>query len=193
MSVGLAKGQKLSLTKGDPGRKEIVIALGWDVNAYDTGAAFDLDASAFLLGADGKVSDSRDFVFYGNLEHESGSVMLPEINPAGEGGGDDAHIIVNLGLVPESVLRIAFTASIYDAEIRQQTFGQVSHAYIRIFDSITREEILRYNLADNFTVETAIVFGEIYNNNGEWKFNAMGNGYVGGLAGLCGIYGVEVG
>ena len=119
--------------------------------------------------------------------------MLPEINPAGEGGGDDAHIMVSLALVPESVLRIAFTASIYDAEIRQQNFGQVSHAYIRIFDSVTREEILRYNLEDNFTIETAIVFGEIYLNNGEWKFNAMGNGYVGGLAGLCGIYGVEVG
>ena len=191
MSVGLAKGQKLSLTKGDPGRKEIVIALGWDVNAYDTGAAFDLDASAFLLGTDGKVSDSRDFVFYGNLAHSSGAVVHRSDIPTNS--GDDAQIIVDLQLMPEYVLRIAFTATIYDAEDRGQGFGQVSNAYIRIIDEQTGAELMRYDVAERFSNETALVFGELYRNNNEWKFNTIGNGYQGNLAALCDRYGVEVG
>lgn len=191
MTVNLTKGQKLCLTKDSPSLKRIVVGLGWDVNAYDTGEVFDLDASAFMLGANGKVADSRDFVFYGNLRHSSGAVVHSSDSPTGQ--GDDAQIIIDLSLMPENILRVAFSTTIYDAEDRGQTFGQVSNAYIRIYDGKTDEELLRYDLAETFSNETAVVFGELYKNNGEWKFNAMGNGYQGGLAALCDRYGVEVG
>lgn len=193
MPISLSKGQKVSLTKGNPGLKNVVVGLGWDTNAYDSGADFDLDASAFLLSATGKVSDSSDFVFYGNLKHASGSVQHMGDNLTGEGEGDDEQIKVDLSLVPASVSKIAFTATIYDAEKRNQNFGQVSNAYIRIYNELTNEEILRYDLGEDFSIETAIVFGELYKNNGEWKFNAIGSGYQGGLAALCGSFGVEVG
>ena len=193
MSVNLTKGQKVSLTKGNPGLKKIFVGLGWDVNSFDTGADFDLDASAFLLTASGKVGQSTDFVFYGNLNHPSGAVTHTGDNLTGEGEGDDEAIMVDLSLVPENIMKIAFTATIYDAEARRQTFGQVNNAYIRIYDEVTGQEILRYDLGEDFSVETAVVFGELYRNNGEWKFNAIGSGYQGGLAALCGSYGVDVG
>lgn len=193
MSVNLTKGQKVSLTKGNPGLKKIFVGLGWDVNAFDTGAAFDLDASAFLLAANGKVADSKDFVFYGNLKHPSGAVVHTGDNLTGEGEGDDEAIMVDLTMIPQNVMKIAFTATIYDAESRRQTFGQVNNAYIRIYDEVTGQELLRYDLGEDFSVETAVVFGELYRNNGEWKFNAIGSGYQGGLAALCGSYGIEVG
>lgn len=193
MPVSLTKGQKVSLTKGNPGLKNVVVGLGWDTNAYDSGADFDLDASAFLLGATGKVADSADFVFYGNLKHASGSVQHMGDNLTGEGEGDDEQIKVDLSLVPTSISKIAFTATIYDAEARRQNFGQVSNAYIRIYNEQTNEELLRYDLGEDFSIETAIVFGELYKNNGEWKFNAIGSGYQGGLAALCNSFGVEVG
>lgn len=192
MPVNLQKGQKVSLTKGNPGLSKVVVGLGWDVNAYDTGGDFDLDTAAFLLTDSGRVSTSDDFVFYGNLKHPSGCVEHLGDNLTGAGAGDDEQIKLNLSLIPEKFTKIAFTVTIYDAEIRNQNFGQVNNAFIRIFDENTGEELLRYDLGEDFSIETAIVFGELYRNNGEWKFNAIGSGYQGGLAALCANYGVDV-
>lgn len=192
MPVNLQKGQKVSLTKGNPGLSKVVVGLGWDVNAYDTGEDFDLDTAAFLLTDSGRVSTSDDFVFYGNLKHPSGCAEHLGDNLTGAGSGDDEQIKLNLSLIPEKYTKIAFTVTIYDAEIRNQNFGQVNNAFIRIFDENTGEELLRYDLGEDFSIETAIVFGELYRNNGEWKFNAIGSGYQGGLAALCANYGVDV-
>ncbi len=192
MAINLSKGQKVSLTKENPGLKNIFVGLGWDVNAFDTGADFDLDASAFLLNSAGKVSDIGDFIFYKNLVHRSGAVTHTGDNLTGEGEGDDEAIMVDLSKIPAGVEKIAFTATIYDAENRRQTFGQVANAYIRIYDQVTGKEILRYDLGEDFSVETAVVFGELYKHNNDWKFNAIGSGYQGGLAALCRSYGVDV-
>lgn len=192
MPVSLKKGQKVSLTKDNPGLTKVVVGLGWDVNAFDTGGAFDLDAAAFLLGNSGKVTGSGDFVFYGNLKHASGSVEHLGDNLTGEGAGDDEQIKIDLTKVPDSISRVAFTVTIYEAEERRQNFGQVNNAFIRIFDEISGQELLRYDLGEDFSIETAVVFGELYKNNGEWKFNAIGSGYQGGLAALCANYGVDV-
>ena len=191
MGVCLSKGQKVSLTKGNPGLKKVVVGLGWDVNAFDTGGDFDLDASAFLLTDTGKVSTQEDFVFYGNLKHPSGAVEHLGDNLTGAGDGDDEQIKINLELIPANISKIAFTATIYDAATRNQNFGQVSNAFIRIYNEETGEEMLRYDLGEDFSIETAVVFGEMYRNNGEWKFNAIGSGYQGGLAALCGSYGID--
>ena len=192
MPISLKKGQKGSLTKGNPGLSKVVVSLGWDVNQFDTGGDFDLDAAAFLLGDSGRVTKSEDFVFYGNLSHPSGSVNHMGDNLTGEGEGDDEQIKVELSKVPENVTKIAFTATIYEPEQRRQNFGQVNNAFIRIYNELTGEELLRYDLGEDFSIETAVVFGELYKNNGEWKFNAIGSGYQGGLAALCGNYGVDV-
>ncbi len=192
MPVSLQKGQKVSLTKDNPGLKKVVVGLGWDVNAFDTGGDFDLDAAAFLLGDSGKVADSDDFVFYRNLTHSSGSVVHQGDNLTGIGDGDDEQIKVDLSKVPDSVTKIAFTVTIYEAEQRRQNFGQVNNAFIRIYNEETGEEMLRYDLGEDFSIETATVFGELYKNGGEWKFNAIGNGFQGGLAALCANFGVEV-
>ena len=192
MPVSLQKGQKVSLTKDNPGLKKVVVGLGWDVNAFDTGGSFDLDAAAFLLGDSGKVADSDDFVFYRNLTHSSGSVVHQGDNLTGIGDGDDEQIKVDLSKVPDSVTKIAFTVTIYEAEQRRQNFGQVNNAFIRIYNEETGEEMLRYDLGEDFSIETAAVFGELYKNGSEWKFNAIGNGFQGGLAALCANYGVEV-
>ena len=192
MPISLSKGQKVSLTKDNPGLKKVIVGLGWDVNGFDTGAAFDLDAVAFMLGDTGRVTKSEDFVFYGNLKDPSGSVIHMGDNRTGAGEGDDEQITVDLTLVPANITRIAFTATIYEAEARRQNFGQVNNAYIRIYDETTGAELLRYDLGEDFSIETAIVVGEIYRNNGEWKFNAIGSGFQGGLAALCNHYGIEV-
>ncbi len=192
MPVSLAKGQKVSLTKGNPGLNKVVVGLGWDVNAFDTGGAFDLDSAAFLLTDSGKVSKSEDFVFYGNLKHPSGAVEHMGDNLTGEGDGDDEQIKITLSAVPADITKIAFTVTIYDAETRKQNFGQVSNSYIRIYNEENGEELLRYDLGEDFSIETASVFGELYRNNDEWKFNAIGSGYQGGLAALCGSFGVDV-
>ncbi len=191
MGICLSKGQKVSLTKDNPGLKKVVVGLGWDVNAFDTGGDFDLDASAFLLTESGKVSRQEDFVFFGNLKHPSGSVEHMGDNLTGAGDGDDEQIKVNLGAIPDNIVKIAFTVTIYDAENRRQNFGQVSNAFIRIYNEETGEEMLKYDLGEDFSIETAAVFGELYKNNGEWKFNAIGSGYQGGLAALCAAYGIE--
>ena len=192
MAVSLSKGQKVDLTKGNPGLSKIIVGLGWDTNKYDGGADFDLDAAAFLLAANGKVASDSDFVFYGNLKHKSGSVEHMGDNLTGEGDGDDEQIKIDLSKIPENIARVAFTVTIYDAENRRQNFGQVSNAYIRIVDTVTNQEIIRYDLGEDFSIETAVVVGEIYRINGEWKFNAIGSGFQGGLAALCGHYGIEV-
>ena len=192
MPLNLQKGQKVSLTKGNPGLSKVVVGLGWDVNAFDTGGDFDLDAAAFLLTDAGRVLDSRDFVFYGNLTHPSGSVQHQGDNLTGVGDGDDEQIKVDLSAVPANITKIAFTVTIYEAEARRQNFGQVNNAFVRIYNEATGEELLRYDLGEDFSIETAAVFGELYKNGGEWKFNAIGSGYQGGLAALCANYGVEV-
>ena len=192
MPVCLTKGQKISLTKGNPGLKNVVIGLGWDVNQYDTGGDFDLDAAAFLLTEGGRVSRQEDFVFYGNLTHPSESVKHLGDNLTGAGDGDDEQIKVDLAKVPDSITKIAFTATIYEAEARRQNFGQVNNAFIRIYNEANGEELPRYDLGEDFSIETAVVFGELYKNGAEWKFNAVGNGFQGGLAALCANYGVEV-
>ena len=192
MAVNLTKGQKVDLTKGNPGLTQIMVGLGWDTNRYDGGYDFDLDATAFLLGANGKVSSDADFVFYGNLKHASGGVEHMGDNLTGEGEGDDEQIFVDLSKVPASVDRIAFTVTIYEHDVRRQNFGQVSNAFIRIVDNSSGTELIRYDLGEDFSIETAVVVGELYRNNGEWKFNAIGSGFQGGLHALCQNYGVNV-
>ena len=192
MPVNLKKGQKVSLTKDNPGLKNVVVGIGWDVNRFDTGASFDLDSSAFLITDAGKVSRQEDFIFYGNLKHPSGAVEHLGDNRTGEGEGDDEQIKVDLSKVPENISKIAFAVTIYEAEERNQNFGQVNNAFIRIYNAETGEEMLRYDLGEDFSIETAAVFGELYRHNGEWKFNAIGSGFQGGLAALCSNYGIEV-
>ena len=191
MPINLTKGQKVNLSKDNPGLKNIMVGLGWDVNAFDSGADFDLDASAFLAGANGKCPMDKDFIFYGNLEHESGAVKHMGDNLTGEGDGDDEQIEVDLSLVPGNIEKIAFTVTIYEAEARRQNFGQVSNAYIHIMDTATNTELLRFDLGEDFSIETAVVVGELYKHNGEWKFNAIGSGFQGGLAALCAQYGID--
>jgi len=193
MPVNLTKGQKVSLTKNNPGLKKVVVGIGWDVNAFDTGGDFDLDASAFMLGENGKVTSQSDFIFYGNQKHPSGSVMHQGDNLTGAGEGDDEQIKIDLSLVPANITKIAFAVTIYEAEARHQNFGQVSNSFIRIFNEETGEELLRYDLGEDFSIETASIFGELYKMGNEWKFNAIGSGFQGGLAAMCSTYGIEVG
>lgn len=192
MPINLQKGQKVSLTKGNPGLKNIMIGLGWDVNRYDGGADFDLDAAVFMLGENGKTPTSDEFIFYGNLVHKSGAIEHMGDNLTGQGDGDDEQIKVDLTKVPDNIQKMDFTVTIYEADKRRQNFGQVDNAYIRIVDESTKEELIRYDLGEDFSIETAVVVGEIYRYNGEWKFNAIGSGFQGGLAALCGNFGIEV-
>ena len=191
MAISLTKGQKVDLTKSNPGLKNVLVGLGWDINRFDSGSDFDLDASAFLVQENGKVSGDQDFIVYSNLEHPSGAVVHLGDNRTGAGDGDDEQITVDLSKVPENIARIAFTVTIYDAESRRQNFGQVANAFIRLVNADTDEEIVRYDLGEDFSIETAMVVGELYRHNGEWKFNAIGSGYQGGLAALCANYGID--
>ncbi len=192
MAVNLTKGQKVDLTKTNPGLKNIVVGLGWDTNKYDGGSDFDLDAAAFLLKGDGKVNADSDFIFYGNLKHESGSVEHMGDNLTGAGDGDDEQIRIDLSKVPANIEKIDFSVTIYDAEERRQNFGQVSNAYIRIFNEADGTELLHFDLGEDFSIETAVVVAELYKHNGEWKFNAIGSGFGGGLKALCQNFGVNV-
>lgn len=191
MSINLSKGQKVDLTKVNPGLKNIMVGLGWDANVFDSGADFDLDASAFLLGENGKCPTEREFIFYGNLEHASESVKHMGDNLTGEGEGDDEQIQIDLTKIPANISKIAFTVTIYEADQRRQNFGQVSNSFIRIVDESNGSELIRYDLGEDFSIETAVVVGELYRHNGEWKFNAIGSGFQGGLAALCGHYGID--
>lgn len=192
MPINLTKGQKVDLTKGTPGLTKLMVGLGWDVNAFDSGYNFDLDASAFMVGSNGKCPTEKEFIFYSNWEHPSESVKHMGDNLTGEGEGDDEQIEVDLSKVPANIERIAFTVTIYDADVRRQNFGQVQNAYIHIQDMVSGADLIRYDLGEDFSIETAIVVGELYRHNGEWKFNAIGSGFQGGLAALCGHYGIEV-
>ena len=191
MAINLSKGQKVDLTKGNPGLKNIMVGLGWDANVFDSGADFDLDASAFLLGENGKCPTEREFIFYGNLEHASESVKHMGDNLTGEGEGDDEQIQIDLTNIQANISKVAFTVTIYEADQRRQNFGQVSNSFIRIVDESTGTELIRYDLGEDFSIETAVVVGELYRHNGEWKFNAIGSGFQGGLAALCGHYGID--
>lgn len=192
MAISLSKGQKVDLTKGNPSLTKVLVGLGWDTNKYDGGFDFDLDAAAFLLGGNGKVISDEDFVFYNNLKHKSGSVEHMGDNLTGSGEGDDEQIKIDLSKIPANIDKIDFTVTIHEADTRKQTFGQVSNAFIRIADETNGKELIRYDLGEDFSVETALVVGEIYRHNGEWKFNAIGSGFSGGLAALCRNFGVNV-
>ena len=192
MAIQLKKGQKIDLTKGNPGLKHIRLGLGWDTNMFDGGDDFDLDVSLFMVGKSGKVEQDEDFIFYNNLKHPSGAVEHLGDNRTGEGDGDDEEILVNLETMPKHIQKIAVTVTIYEAAERRQNFGQVSNSYIRIVDKDTNEELIKYELGEDFSIETAIVVAEIYKHNGEWKFNALGSGFEGGLAALCGNFGINL-
>lgn len=190
--VSLAKGQKVDLTKTNPGLSKIVVGLGWDVNKYDGGHDFDLDASVFLLDENGKVKGAEDFVYYNNKIGANGAVVHSGDNLTGFGEGDDERIKVSLKDVPEHVQKITFVVTIHEAEARRQNFGMVSNAFIRIVNEETNTELIRYDLGEDFSIETALVVGELYRHNGEWKFAAVGSGYQGGLAALCNDFGLQV-
>jgi tellurium resistance protein TerD len=192
MGVSLAKGGNVSLTKAAPNLTRVSVGLGWDVRAT-TGADFDLDASALLLNGSGKVISDHHFVFFNNLRSPDGSVEHTGDNLTGEGEGDDESINVDLSGVPAECERIVFPVSIYDAENRGQSFGQVRNAFIRIVDRSDDNELARFDLSEDASTETAMVFGELYRHGGEWKFRAVGQGYASGLAGIALDFGVNVG
>lgn len=192
MSVSLGKGANISLDKEAPGLTKILIGLGWDTRSTD-GEDFDLDASVFLLGESGKVRGDHDFIFYNQLKSSDGSVEHTGDNRTGEGEGDDEAIKVNLSQVPAEVTKLSVVATIHDATARKQNFGMVQNAFIRIVDDSNGRELSRYDLAEDCSVETAMIFGEVYRHGGEWKFRAVGQGYEGGLAALARNFGVNVG
>ncbi|WP_343349065.1 MULTISPECIES: TerD family protein [Terrisporobacter] len=192
MGITLKKGEKINLTKGNPGLKNIKLGLGWDINSFDSGYDYDLDVSIFMVGESGRVERDEDFVFYNNLKHISGAVEHLGDNRTGEGDGDDEEILVDLKLMPNHIQKIAVAVTIYEAKERRQNFGQVSNSYIRVLNSENEEEILRYDLGEEFSIETAIVACELYKYNGEWKFSAVGSGFEGGLEALCKNYGLNV-
>jgi len=192
MAISLSKGQKVDLTKTNPGLKNITIGLGWDTNKYDGGGDFDLDASAFLLDATGKAQSEKEFIFYNNVSGAEGSVIHTGDNRTGAGDGDDEQIKIDLSKVPATIEKIAFAITIHDAVARKQSFGQVSNAFVRIVNQDGGAELMRYDLGEDFSVETAVVVAELYRNSGEWKFNAIGSGFQGGLKALCGNYGIQV-
>jgi tellurium resistance protein TerD len=170
---------------------KMVVGLGWDTRATD-GVDFDLDASVFMLGEDGKVVDEKSFIFYNNLKSTCGSVLHTGDNLTGEGDGDDESIKIDLSLVPAKVIKIAISVTIHDAGNRNQNFGQVSNAFVRILDEATGTEAVRYDLSEDYSVETAMNFGEIYRHNGEWKFKAIGQGFSGGLKPMAQEFGVSI-
>jgi tellurium resistance protein TerD len=191
MGVSLSKGGNVSLTKEAPGLTNIIVGLGWDVRTT-TGADFDLDASAIACRADGKVASDQHFVFFNNLKSPDGAIAHQGDNLTGEGEGDDEQIKVSLVGLPTEIDKIVFPVSIYDADSRQQSFGQVRNAFIRIVNDANQAEIARYDLSEDASTETAMVFGEVYRHGTEWKFRAIGQGYATGLAGIARDYGVNV-
>lgn len=192
MGIQLAKGQRIDLTKTNPGLTKAIIGLGWDTNKYHGGQDFDLDASAFLVDANNRCQNDLDFVFYNNLQHPSGSVVHTGDNRTGEGDGDDEQLVVDFTKIPSHVHRIGITVTIHDAESRQQNFGQVSNAFVRLVDDSNNQELLRFDLGEDFSIETAVVICELYRHGNDWKFSAIGSGFSGGLAALCRNYGLQV-
>lgn len=191
MAVNLSKGQKVDLTKSNPGLSKVIVGLGWDTNKYDGGQDFDLDSSVFLLDANGKVASEADFVFYNNTKGAGGAVEHTGDNRTGEGEGDDEQVKVDLSAIPSSIEKVSFAITIHDGETRAQNFGQVNNSYVRILNEDTNEELIRYDLGEDFSIETAIVVGELYRHGSEWKFNAIGSGYQGGLGSLVKDFGLD--
>lgn len=192
MAISLTKGQNISLSKTDPSLKHVLVGLGWDARSTD-GQDFDLDASVFMATENGKVPSDRHFIFYNQLVSPCGGVEHTGDNLTGDGDGDDESVIVCLDKVQSNIKSLFITVTIHDAEARRQNFGQVSNAFVRIVNNDTSDEIVRFDLSEDYSTETAMVFGEIYRHNGEWKFRAIGQGYTGGLYSLCQQYGVNVG
>lgn len=188
--INLSKGAKVNLSKEAPGLKKIMFGLGWDCNKYSGGDDFDLDASCFLVNAMGRTT-ADGFIFYNNLVGPNKCVIHQGDNRTGEGEGDDEQIYIDLDLIPENIDKIAITVTIDAADQRHQNFGMVSNAYCRLVNSETDKEEIRFNLGEDFSVETAIVVGEVYRHNGDWKFNAVGQGFSGGLLALCRNYGLD--
>ena len=192
MGVSLQKGGNVSLEKVAPGMTKCQVGLGWDTRATD-GADFDLDASCFLVGADGKVRSDADFIFYNNLKSACGAVEHTGDNLTGEGDGDDEMVKVDLSMVPADITRIILGVTIHSGDTRNQNFGQVSNAFMRVVNQDNNEEVARYDLSEDYSTETALVFGEIYRHNNDWKFKAVGQGFEGGLSPMAQQYGVNVG
>lgn len=192
MTISLAKGQRIDLTKTNPGLTKAIIGLGWDTNRYSGGYDFDLDASAFLVDGNNVCTQDLDFIFYNNLQDPSGAVVHTGDNRTGEGDGDDEQIVIDFSKVPASTHKVAITVTIHEADQRSQNFGQVSNAFVRVVNADNNEEVLRYDLGEDFSIETAVVICELYRHGTEWKFNAIGSGFSGGLGALCRNYGLSV-
>jgi tellurium resistance protein TerD len=190
MAVNLQKGGNSNISREAPGIQKMTVGLGWDARATD-GVDFDLDAIAFILDRSGKVRNDSDMIFYNNKISRDGFLEHTGDNLTGAGDGDDETIIVQLNKIPEEVEKISFCVTIHEATTRRQNFGQVSNAFIRILDNATNIEIVRFDLSEDFSTETALIFGEIYRNSGDWKFKAIGQGYNSGLASLAGSFGVN--
>jgi tellurium resistance protein TerD len=191
VGVSLTKGGNVSLSKEAPGLTAVIVGLGWDVRTT-TGTEFDLDASAIVVGADGKVVSDKHFIFFNNLTSPDGTVEHTGDNLTGEGEGDDEQVKVNLASLPPEVDKVVFPVSIYDADARSQSFGQVRNAFIRVVNQAGGAELARYDLTEDASTETAMVFGELYRNGADWKFRAVGQGYASGLAGIARDFGVSV-
>ena len=191
MAISLVKGGNISLTKEAPGLQKVIVGLGWDARTTD-GQSFDLDASAIGCDADGRAVSDQHFVFFNNKQSPDGAIVHSGDTVTGEGAGDDEQIVVDLSGAPGGLGRIVFPVSIYDAETRSQNFGQVRNAYIRVMDQASNSEIARYDLSEDASTETAMVFGELYRNGAEWKFRAVGQGYSTGLAGIARDFSVSV-
>jgi tellurium resistance protein TerD len=191
MAISLSKGGNVNLSKEAPGLNKIVVGLGWDARATD-GAAFDLDASAFLVKLDGKVRSDNDFCFYNNKVVADGAVQHAGDNTTGAGEGDDETVKVELSKIPADLDKVVFAVTIHEADTRKQNFGQVNHAYIRVVNEEGGQEIARYDLSEDASIETAMIFGEIYRVGADWKFKAVGQGFAGGLGPLAASFGVNV-
>lgn len=190
MSVSLSKGGNVSLSKAAPTMKNVLVGLGWDARSTD-GQDFDLDASVFLLAVNGKVRSDADFIFYNNLRSADSSVIHTGDNRTGEGDGDDETLRIKLDAIADEIEKVLFVVTIHDAQARRQNFGQVSSAFIRLVDDDNQIEVTRYDLTEDASTETAMLFGELYRHDGEWKFRAVGQGYAGGLGSVCAQYGIN--
>jgi tellurium resistance protein TerD len=188
MGINLSKGERINLSKEAPSLKKVGVGLGWDTNSTDTGVDFDLDASVFLLGANGKIPSEKHFVFYNNLTSPDGGVKHTGDNLTGEGDGDDETLYVELAKVDTAINELVFVVTIHEAEKRRQNFGQVRNAFIRLYDQDTRKEVAKYELDEDFSKETAIEFGKLYKKDGQWRFQAVGQGYNSGLQGFVDKY-----
>ncbi|YAI81823.1 MAG: TerD family protein [cyanobacterium endosymbiont of Rhopalodia sterrenbergii] len=190
MAISLSKGQRISLEKVSPGLEAVLVGLGWDIKTVDTGFDFDIDVSVFMLGGNEKLPSDSHFIFYNNLKSPDSAHCIEHMGDSltGEGEGDDEVILVNLTKVPEEIEKLVFVVTIHQAEQRRQNFGQVENAFVRLVDVKTKEEVLRFDLTENYSIETAITVAEIYNKDGQWRMSAVGSGYRGGLQAILNRY-----